>query len=76
MKTGYPFLRISQKHNLDYGLVLLAADKLKNTTVHDGDAVIFVGPVNVANTDICKAVNHFRAQQAGLIPMTDYADVS
>ena len=26
MITGYPFLRIAQKHNLDYGDVLKAAD--------------------------------------------------
>ena len=29
MKTGYPFLKLSQKYNLDYSAVLIAADYMK-----------------------------------------------
>ena len=30
MKTGYPFLRISQLHNIPYETVLMAADYARN----------------------------------------------
>ena len=76
MKTGYPFLRISQKHNLDYGLVLRAADEIKKGIVPGKGYYQHIGISPAANADICKALNYFRLQQVGYVAMTDYADVS
>lgn len=74
MKTGYPFLAISRKYNLEYADVLAVADRMKNLAPHEE---FFVdGPMADALGDINKATTHFAAQQSGLIEMQDYVDIS
>lgn len=72
MKTGYPFLAISRKHNLDYGVVLKTADYIRK---HQKDAFSDYGIKELAKHNITPQilkeiddVNYeFAAMQAGII---------
>lgn len=81
MKTGYPFLVIAKKHNLDYGQVLMAADYGRFTGTPPGTErsqtgyAAFNSIPDAAMADINAASNHFAAQQRGEVAMSDYVDI-
>ena len=63
MKTGYPFLTISKKHNVEYADVLFVADHLKNKgNFHENIPAL---PIEVIS-DINKANDEFKGMQLGL----------
>lgn len=71
MKTGYPYLAIAKKYNVPYREVLHVVEYvLGNITKLE---VHFTSPII---NNINKAMLHFKAQQAGTIPMTDNVEIS
>lgn len=74
MKTGYPFLQIAKKHNLDYAAVLMAADYGRFNGTPPGTArsqahyEAFKSIPDAAMEDIIAASDHFTQTQYGLIP--------
>ena len=71
MKTGYPFLAISKKHNLDYADVLMAADYGRflgitpRTERAQAHYKAFMAIPDEAMKDIIRASNEFVRMQDG-----------
>lgn len=73
MKTGYPFLKIAQKHNLDYGDVLKAADYNRNmgsghigTEKSRDEMRAFMSIPSEAMRDMLEAYEQMRDLQSGV----------
>lgn len=60
MKTGYPFLAISKKHNVEYGIVLKAAELFYKAVVPT-----FIQSGSALEADILSACAQHRDLQNG-----------